>query len=273
MALSVITINLNNCNGLKKTVESIEAQTYKDFEWIVVDGGSTDGSRELIEEHTKQIAKWVSEPDAGIYNAMNKGVRMATGDYLLFLNSGDSLASSHVIQRAEEEIATLLSKSEKGPEIFIGKQNVTDAQRKILRKEGFSQEELTLLFIYLYQVPHQSTFISRSLLLTNPYDESLKTASDWKFFLETIILQNVPVEILSTIIADYDSGGISSNASLHDKECEYVFQSLFPPRIVADYMKDGPRKYDIYRLGWLLRHKFAYKLCRLITSIGMKFCA
>lgn len=177
MAITIITISPNNCNGLKKAIESIEAQTYKDFEWIVVDGGSTDGSRELIEEHTKQIAKWVYEPDVGIHNAMNKGVRMVTDGHLLFLNSGDSFISSSATQRVGEETDSTINAKERTGFFYRETKRNRD-QGRILREEGLSQEELALLFIYLYQVPHQSTFISRSLLLTSSYDESLKTASN-----------------------------------------------------------------------------------------------
>ena len=91
MKLSIITINYNNREGLKRTIESVVNQTFTDFEWILIDGGSTDGSKELIEQYSNRFSYWVSEPDNGIYNAMNKGLRAAKGDYLQFLNSGDRL--------------------------------------------------------------------------------------------------------------------------------------------------------------------------------------
>lgn len=78
--LSIITINLNNYNGLKRTINSIISQTFTDYEWIVIDGGSTDGSRELIEQYSNLFAYWCSEPDKGIYNAMNKGIRHIKGE-------------------------------------------------------------------------------------------------------------------------------------------------------------------------------------------------
>ena len=98
MKFSIITINYNNSKGLKRTLDSIISQTCHEFEWIVIDGGSSDGSRELIEQHQDSITYWCSEPDKGIYNAMNKGVNKATGDYCLFLNSGDHLCNSKVVE-------------------------------------------------------------------------------------------------------------------------------------------------------------------------------
>ena len=97
MKLSIITVNLNNLEGLKKTYESVVCQTFTDYEWLVIDGGSTDGSREFIEQHQDKFAYWCSEPDKGIYNAMNKGIVKAKGEYLNFMNSGDCFASSFVV--------------------------------------------------------------------------------------------------------------------------------------------------------------------------------
>lgn len=89
--LSIITVNLNNKDGLQKTIESVISQTCKDFEWIIIDGGSVDGSKDIIEKYSKEIDYWVSESDQGIYHAMNKGILRSHGEYLLFLNSGDYL--------------------------------------------------------------------------------------------------------------------------------------------------------------------------------------
>ena len=107
MTLSIITINYNNLEGLKKTIESVCSQTYRDYEWIVIDGGSTDGSRELIEENKSHIHYWVSEPDNGIYHAMNKGIAQAKGDYCQFLNSGDYYIAPNTLQQvfSHDELA------------------------------------------------------------------------------------------------------------------------------------------------------------------------
>ena len=118
MKLSIITINRNNATGLKKTMQSVAAQTYKDFEYIVVDGASTDGSVDVIKKYEQQFVylKWVSEPDLGIYNAMNKGIRMASGDYIQILNSGDIFAASDVTER----MLAALGKQKKGADILYG---------------------------------------------------------------------------------------------------------------------------------------------------------
>ncbi|MBQ7550846.1 MAG: glycosyltransferase [Bacteroidales bacterium] len=101
MKLSIITINRNNAAGLEKTMQSVAAQTFKEFEYIVVDGASTDESVEVIKKYEPQFAhlKWVSEPDSGIYNAMNKGLCMASGEYIQILNSADCLAAYNVVEK------------------------------------------------------------------------------------------------------------------------------------------------------------------------------
>ena len=99
MRLSIITVNYNNCMGLQRTMDSVIAQSFEDYEWLVIDGGSSDGSRELIEQNAEHFTYWVSEPDHGVYHAMNKGIAKAKGDYMCFLNSGDVYADAHVLER------------------------------------------------------------------------------------------------------------------------------------------------------------------------------
>ena len=100
MTLSIITINYNNRDGLQKTIDSVISQSFNDYEWIVIDGDSNDGSREIIEQYCDRFAYWCSEPDSGIYNAINKGLSHATGEYVQFLNSGDWLYSDNILEKA-----------------------------------------------------------------------------------------------------------------------------------------------------------------------------
>ncbi len=102
--LSIITVNFNNATGLQKTFDSVFEQTFKDFEYIIVDGGSTDGSEEIIERNRDKINYWVSEKDKGVYHAMNKGMAKASGDYLLFLNSGDHFKDENILLEVMPEL-------------------------------------------------------------------------------------------------------------------------------------------------------------------------
>src|SRR4051812_11860469 len=102
--ISIITINYNDKEGLRSTIDSVITQSFRDFEFLVIDGNSSDGGKEVLEEYKSHIDYCVSEPDTGVYNAMNKGIRAATGDYLLFLNSGDVLYNNDILARVDMEI-------------------------------------------------------------------------------------------------------------------------------------------------------------------------
>ena len=99
--ISIITINYNDKIGLSKTINSVLNQSWQKFEFIVIDGGSNDGGLEVIEQHKDKIDYWVSEPDKGVYNAMNKGIKVAKGEYLIFMNSGDTFYDDNVLEKIE----------------------------------------------------------------------------------------------------------------------------------------------------------------------------
>lgn len=227
MKLSIITINYNNSDGLKATISSVSNQNSRnDFEYIVIDGASKDGSKDVIDAAKGSIDFAVSEPDKGIYNAMNKGVRHATGDYCLFLNSGDCLHDDNTIA----EILPHLG----GDDLVIGKTMFLNNM-----STSVVEAPITMRRLYVGSLPHPATFIKTDLLRGNPYDESLKIVSDWKFFLQEVILNNCSYKIIDTIVSDFDCEGISSqNRDLCATEREKVLKELFPERILLDYFKD-----------------------------------
>ena len=151
MKLSIVTINYNNLAGLRKTMESVFSQTCKDFEYIVIDGSSTDGSAEYVRTQADKLTYWVSEPDTGIYNAMNKGVRAATGEYVLMLNSADSLVDEYVIERIIPELD--------GTDIVQG--NTSDGGK---RQRGYGKSDITFLDVYHAHFLHQSSFCKKNQL-------------------------------------------------------------------------------------------------------------
>lgn len=224
MKLSIITINLNNKDGLQKTIESVVAQTFKDFEWIVIDGGSTDGSKELLEQYADHFAYWVSEPDKGIYNAMNKGIKVAKGEYLQFLNSGDWLCDETVLERC------LGGSSE--ADVLYGNLFLLDG---VSVEPCVYPESLTLKFFVNGTLCHNATFIKRGLLQPVGYNEQLKLVSDWGFFLAQIMKNRVFVHI-NEFVAYYDMKGISTtNRELVAKERDEVIQRCIPEALLEDY--------------------------------------
>ena len=260
MKLSIITINYNNCDGLRKTIESVIAQTTRDFEYIVIDGGSTDGSVDVIKEYADYIDYWVSEPDKGIYNAMNKGVAVAHGDYCQFLNSGDWLYDNTVTE-------TFLNLA-KHTDIILGK--TAHIKRNNIQVRRSVTDSISFFDLYKGAINHQSSYIKTILCREYPYDENYRICSDWKFFIDTLIRHNCTFSTIDNIVAYFDMEGISStNPQLNVQERATVIESLnLPPRILYDYNLWDKETYKIARLlhPYVGFRKFACKLVeRLVT--------
>ncbi len=257
MMFSVITINFNNQYGLLQTIESVLGQTNDHFEYIVIDGGSIDGSVDIIKKHASNIDYWVSEKDFGIYHAMNKGVAQAHGDYCIFMNSGDCFFDNQVLNHVE---ACAL-----GEDILIGKVLI-DSRGHIISPPPISGE-VTLYHLYSGSIPHQGSFIRTDLLRKYPYDENLKISSDWKFFVQTIILDNCRVRYLDISVALYDTEGVSSeNPELMRMEKEQVMSEFFPARVLADYRQMKLSECLTQMLTPQLRHH--YTIDRMLYIIG-----
>ena len=220
--ISIITINYNDQLGLQKTIESVISQTYTAIEFIVVDGDSSDGSKGIINQYSSQITKWVSEKDKGIYHAMNKGIKMATGDYLLFLNSGDSLIDLEVVTAVSNSMTD-------NKDLYYG--DIYFKRKDKTTKETFP-ETLTFDFFYYNNLSHQATFIKRTLFDDLfLYNESYKIAADWEFFIYAICKANVSYRHLPIYITLYDGTGISSNEKNKEiitKEREMTIDKYFP---------------------------------------------
>lgn len=199
--VSVITINLNDKNGLKRTFESVFSQDFQAVEYLVIDGGSTDGSKKLIEEKSEKINFWLSEKDAGVYEAMNKGIRNSSGEYLLFLNSGDYFSESGSISK-------LISDS-RGEDLIYGNILVQESEKSWIKKYP---ESLDLKYFYFESLPHPACLISRRLFnQVGLYDTSLKIASDWKFFLLAVAKYKCRYKYVDREISTFCYDGISSN--------------------------------------------------------------
>lgn len=229
LKISIITINYNNAAGLKQTIESVVDQSYSNLEYIVIDGGSTDGSKEVIEAYKDRMHHWVSEPDQGIYYAMNKGIRAASGDYILFLNSGDFLIDKGIIS----EVAALSPKED----LVYGNLR---CENRPGGEEWYPSEALTFNYFYNSTLPHPSTFIKRTLFTQiGLYNEQNKVASDWEFFMLATCKYNCTYQYINKFISVFADGGISSNEanfSMVIKEREDALQRHFP-QFIADHKK------------------------------------
>jgi glycosyltransferase involved in cell wall biosynthesis len=244
--LSIITINYNNLEGLKKTVECVVNQTWRDFQYIVIDGGSTDGSAAYIESQSEYIDYWVSEPDKGIYNAMNKGIVVAAGEYLLFLNSGDDLKNS----KSLKEIFIHLEFYD----IIYFDINVVGIDANYIKK---CPEVLNFNYLYSQTLPHQSTFVKRELFKkVGYYDENLKIVSDWKFFIMAIVEFKATYKYFNTAFSTFYLGGLSS-------QYDYSYERNL---VIKEYFKDQER---LLRLEAFLKDIKNSKSIKLLQILGL----
>lgn len=221
MKYSVITVNYNNREGLRRTMESVVGQTCRDFEYIVIDGGSTDGSADLLREHESELSYWVTERDRGVYHAMNKGIRRARGEYLIFMNSGDTFYDNDVLAC----VLPLLT-----ADIVHGRLFYYSGRERTVYLRG----EPTLQHFLDNTLNHQAAFIARRLFEGTMYDERYKIVSDWKFFMQKLIVENCSFRSIDVKVGRFEEGGISESDSLLDaRERSEVLAAMFPPRMVA----------------------------------------
>lgn len=223
MKLSVITINYNNCEGLRRTVESVVSQTATDYEYIVIDGNSSDGSKDVISQYAgKGIDKWVSEPDTGIYNAMNKGIVRAEGEYCIFMNSSDTFFKSDVLERVIPQL--------RRAHYYVGDTYREDFRGNICR----APEKVTAQGLIRHPLQHQSTFIKTCLLKERPYLEKYRIVSDWEQMVYWLIMKDATYWKLNMIVSRFDIEGFSSQkeqAKLLRREMKDVCRTYFSKRL------------------------------------------
>lgn len=269
MKLSIITINRNNADGLKRTMNSVIQQNSCSYEYIVVDGASTDGSVGVIEEFLPLFGnriKCVSESDAGIYNAMNKGIGMATGKYVQFLNSGDVLAGPDVVDTMLSALA-----DNSYPSIFYGNMIKVFPEGDTIQDKSFEGREITFFDFYVGTLNHSSAFIRKDLFEKyGHYDESLKICSDWEWFMDAVVFGGEVPEYIDFDVTCFDMTGISENKSsknLIRMERRSVLEKRLAPAVLDDYSKYAE---DIRMMRRIHRHKWAYSIVRFIERILFK---
>ena len=274
MKLSIITVNYNNRGGLRKTIDSVICQTWCDFEWIVIDGGSTDGSKTLIEEYQDHFAYWCSEPDRGIYNAMNKGIAKARGEYLQFLNSGDVLYSPACL----EEVFKLDIQSDIVEGVVLRSDN-----NKILQKYSGNVVERLIMAT----INHQGAFIKRSLFNDYLYREDFKVVSDWIAWIYWLIISNHTYQHVSKVVVIEDMEGLSQTKRVEAlAERDNAMKELIGERLATElprlYMKQYALKSEleipaIKGLRYLLKNahllfSLLYRMIMVAVSICGFFC-
>lgn len=262
--ISVITISYNNKEGLEKTIQSVISQDFPDKEYIVIDGGSNDGTKEVLQKYSDKINFWVSEPDKGIYNAMNKGIAATTGEYLIFLNSGDTFISNMVLSASGKQLGT--------DDFIYGNLELSDNKHAWIKSYP---EKLNLLHFFQSSLPHPATFIRKSAFdKFGMYDEDLKIVSDWKWFMIAVCKYKSSYKHLNFTISTFYQDGISSNPENIKKieyEIEHVLETEFPESIEIrkEIIRQNKEIKKLKNFEYKFNYLKKYRLVRLLALIGL----
>lgn len=230
--LSIITVNYNNAAGLLATIQSVVAQQQAEVEFLVIDGGSTDESLQHIKANAKYISSYCSEPDNGVYDAMNKGIALAKGHYILFLNSGDTFYNASVLKTVWSALQT------KTASILYGKPNLVfnGGREEVLESQP---ETMNLSFLINSTLNHQSAFILKTCLIEyGCYHLQYKYAADYEFFLKVYLKQANAFESLPHVIANYKLDGMSSkpeNQLAIEHERQRIQLQFFTAEVIASF--------------------------------------
>ena len=256
---SIITINLNNAPGLEKTMASVLSQTFTDYEYIIIDGASTDGSLDLIKSHADKLAYWVSEKDAGIYDAMNKGIAVAKGAYCLFLNSGDYLFEKDVLQHVVAR--------NPGADIVYG--DIMTVRDGVMAGKIVGPDKISSLFLLVNVIVHPAQFIKRDLFIKHgSYSTDYRIGSDYDFFLKMFFSTNFTYLHVPITISVFDLSGISSdplNQKLNFEERKRIQKTYYPKSIFFLY-----HAYDAFLHAGIMKHTVLATPLRWINNLVLK---
>lgn len=199
-SLTIITVVYNNVRDIERTIRSVIGQTYPYIQYVIVDGKSTDGTLEIIKRYAEQVSNWVSEPDKGIYDAMNKGLARATGDYVLFMNSGDELYASDTVER--------VFAAAPGADIYYGETELFNDEWESLglRRHHIPEHFTWRSFRFGMNISHQAIYIRRTI--TEPYDTQYELSADIDWIIRAAKKAKLTVNTRQ-IVAKYLVGGMS----------------------------------------------------------------
>lgn len=213
--VSVITVTYNNLEGVKKTLESVRSQTARDFEWVVIDGASSDGTQAYLAEVEAPGFRWISEKDGGIYNAMNKGIAIASGQYAIFMNAGDQFASDEVIADFMDVVGA------DRPALVYGDALEQGESGSFYKPARPPSQNAYVMFTH-----HQAIFYEMSILKAKGYDETYRFGSDWA--LTTRVLKDHPGSHLKIDkpICVFERGGVSQRDD-HRKQINHEHWRIY----------------------------------------------
>lgn len=249
--ITVITASYNAENTIEQTISSIVNQNYPNIEYVIVDGGSTDGTVSIIEKYASSYnIKWVSEPDQGLYDALNKGVQMATGDYIEIIGADDAIVSAEIISQVVREMNP-------NTDVFAGQVWYVDEDSK--KQSPYTNASMRNRSTYRGGMsPHAAMFVRRELLLRYPFDTSYRIAGDYKFFLQCYYDEKVQIQYSDIMVAFFATSGLSSDVESAWREEKRLYSEL----------GRSLRSYNSADSSWLARMmKYLLIVTRLFVPI------
>lgn len=217
--ISIITVSYNALKTIEQTINSVVNQSYPNIEYIIIDGGSTDGTVDIIKKYKDKIAYWISEPDGGIYDAMNKGIKVATGDYIQILGADDCMINEAVIADVVSDI--------KNKEADLYCYGVIGVDETALKEKYLGNHYVRNGNPKYTMIPHPGMFVKREMYLKFPFDTSYKIAADYKFFLQCYLNDNVIFSYYDMPVVYFSLSGVSSKSVvLAEKENLRIFKDL-----------------------------------------------
>ena len=270
--ISIITVVYNAVATIEQTILSVVKQDYSNIEYIIVDGGSTDGTLDIVKKYEEKIALWLSEPDYGIYDAMNKGLTYATGDYIYYLGADDCLL-------APNSISQVVSFLQDNPEVDVLCASVMMVDTVYRIEKVYSSNFSEADVLSGYNTPHQGMFVRREILQKYRFDTSYHIAADYKNFLKFYLDQNIVLKKTVLIVAYYANDGVSGNGTdaqrmedvralqengLESNACMQRQRGLLARIknvIKRELKRTGLLKTILLRCGWK-RHYCSWEFCR-----------
>ena len=261
MRLSIITINKNNAAGLEKTAKSIAKLCDKSIcEWIVIDGNSNDGSQSIVQDYKEKIAVFISESDNGIYDAMNKGVTHCSGDYVVFMNSGDCFFDLHEI---------LVGITNWTEDIVYGDYGIMKAENNL----KIVKQTASLDFTYLLgkTINHQSYFLKKDWLIKYPFLTEYTIVGDWVQLFQLFKNEKITTQYLGIPVAIYDTQGLSSKFDFERKRQRIEFLSTLYSPAELETLEIHSRLRQRTWYGFIVKSLNSPKRSKILTWISKIF--
>ncbi len=247
MKISIITVCLNKKEELEKTIRSVLIQDYNNLEYIIIDGNSNDGTNELIKEYQKLFPIiYLSEKDEGIYDAMNKGIDLSTGDWLNFMNAGDYFYSN-------ETVKNILPYLDNSINIIYGNTEIRYEDFKVIKKEPAPNK------LWMGRIPHQSAFINKGVMKKYMYNKDNKIVADLEFFMN-VYYKNGKIIKINKVISSFAKNGITEKEGSRVINNAYHTVKKFKKEIIVDIY------YNLLKIKPLIKRLLPRKIFKLIMS-------